>query len=248
MLLAHRIVLVTGAAGGIGRAIALMFAKEGASVVICDLDVQGAEAALDTLKAEGGEGEVVGADVSDESQVKVLFEKIISAYGTLDILVNNAGTCRNIPILEISGEEWDRFLRINLKSVFLCSREAFYIMKEKRYGKIINMGSAAGKIGGLVAGAHYSAAKAGVICFTKSLALQAAAFNINVNAIAPGPISTRMTEEWGEDVNRAFREKIPLKRYGTPEDVAEVALFLASERSNYITGEIIDVNGGLVMD
>lgn len=248
MLLLKKVALITGSARGIGRAIALRFSEEGASVVICDLDMDGAEEVCSTIKSSGREALVFKADVSDETQVKALFEKVLSTYGTLDILVNNAGICKNIPIVEISGDEWDRFLRVNLKSVFLCSKEAFIIMKEKRYGKIINMGSAAGKIGGLVAGAHYSAAKAGVLCLTKSLALQAAEFNITVNAIAPGPIATHMTAEWGEEINRAFREKIPLKRYGTAEEVAEVALFLASDRSSYITGEIIDVNGGLVMD
>lgn len=248
MLLLKKVALVTGSARGIGRAIALRFSEEGASIVICDLDMEGAQEVYTMIKSSGREALVFKADVSDEVQVKALFEEVISTYGTLDILVNNAGICKNIPVLEISGDEWDRFLSVNLKSVFLCSKEALIIMKEKRYGKIINMGSAAGKIGGLVAGAHYSAAKAGVLCLTKSLALQAAEFNITVNAIAPGPIATHMTEEWGEEINRAFKEKIPLKRYGTPEEVAEVALFLASDRSNYITGEIIDVNGGLVMD
>ena len=248
MLLLKKVALITGSARGIGRAIALRFSEEGASVIICDLDMDGAEEVYNIIKSYGREALVFKADVSDESQVKALFQKVISTYGTLDILVNNAGICKNIPIPEISGDEWDRFLRVNLKSVFLCSKEAFIIMKKKRYGRIINMGSAAGKIGGLVAGAHYSAAKAGVLCLTKSLALQAAEFNITVNAIAPGPIATHMTAEWGEEINRAFREKIPLKRYGTPEEVAEVALFLASDRSSYITGEIIDVNGGLVMD
>jgi len=187
-------------------------------------------------------------DVSDEKDVKDCFEEVVKKYRTLDILFNNAGICKNVSIPDITAEEWDRFLKVNLKSVFLCSKEGFKIMKTRKYGKIINMGSAAGKLGGVVAGAHYSAAKAGVICFTKSLALQAAPYGINVNAIAPGPVLTEMTGQWGEELNRAFIEKIPFKRYAKPEEVAEVALFLASDSSRYITGEIIDVNGGLLMD
>jgi 3-oxoacyl-[acyl-carrier protein] reductase len=200
------------------------------------------------VSERGGRGLSLKMDVGDEKDIKSAFAGVIDSYRTLDILMNNAGICKNVLISDIEADEWDRFMVINLRSVFLCSKEALKIMKEKRYGKIINMGSAAAKIGGVVAGAHYSAAKAGVICFTKSLALQAAQFNINVNAIAPGPIATKMTEVWGEELNRVFREKIPLKRYGTPADVAEVALFLASDKSNYITGEVIDINGGLIMD
>jgi len=248
MILKSKIALITGAARGIGRAIAVKFAEEGAIAVVCDIDRDGAERVLHEIESEGGEGLSLKMDVSDENEVKSVFSTVIEKYNTLDILMNNAGICRNILIADISSDEWDRFMRVNLKSVFLCSKEAFRIMKKKRYGKIISMGSAAAKIGGIVAGAHYSAAKAGVICFTKSLALQAAPYNIYVNAIAPGPIATRMTEEWGEELNRAFLEKIPLKKFGTPEDVAEVALFLASDKSNFITGEIIDINGGLIMD
>ena len=248
MLLKDRIALITGAAGGIGRATALRFAEEGATVVLGDIDKDGADEVLHEVSERGGRGLSLKMDVGDEGDIKSAFAGVIDHYGTLDILMNNAGICKNVLIEDIEADEWDKLMVINLRSVFLCSKEALKIMKEKRYGKIISMGSAAAKIGGVVAGAHYSAAKAGVICFTKSLALQAAPFNINVNAIAPGPIATKMTEVWGEELNRIFREKIPLKRYGTPADVAEVALFLASDKSNYITGEVIDINGGLIMD
>ena len=248
MLLRQKIALVTGAAGGIGRALCHTFAREGALVVASDLDFEGAEALIHEIKNSGGEGSAIRMDASNEQEVREGFSTITGLYSTLDILVNNAGICRNVSIEEIDPDEWDLYLKVNLKSVFLCSKEALRIMKEKRYGKIINIGSAAGKIGGLVAGAHYAAAKAGVMCFTKSLALQAAPFQINVNAIAPGPITTRMTEAWGKELAEAFIAKIPLKRYGSPEDVAEAALFLASDKARYITGEIIDVNGGLIMD
>jgi len=248
MELNDKIALITGSARGIGRAIAYRFAEEGAFTVITDIDMEGASTVLEQIKKRGADGISIKVDVTDEKQVKKLFSTVMEKYHTLDILVNNAGACKNIPILEITPDEWDTYVNINLRSVFLCSREAFRIMKEKGYGKIINMGSMAAKIGGIIAGAHYSAAKAGVLCFTKSLALQSAAYNINVNAIAPGPVSTKMTEEWGEEINRAFMARIPFKRYASPEEVAEVALFLASEKSKYITGEIIDINGGMFMD
>ena len=248
MLLKGKIALITGAGRGIGRSIALTFAREGAEVVVSDIDAASTAAVLEEVRASGGDGMAFRTDVSDEEDVKKAFAAVMNRYGTLDILVNNAGICRNVRVLDIGREEWDRFLSVNLTSVFLCSKEALKIMIGKKSGKIVNLGSSAGKIGGIVAGAHYSAAKAGVMCLTKSLALQAAPHNIQVNAIAPGPIATKMTEEWGDELTKAFIEKIPLKRYGTPQDVAEAALFLASNRSDFITGEIIDVNGGLVMD
>ncbi len=248
MLLQNRVALITGGARGIGRAIALRFAAEGAEVAVCDLDAEGAGGVAEEIRAAGGRASPFQLDAASEEEVKAIFAAVVREHGRLDILVNNAGLCRNVSIEDIDGEEWDRFLKVNLKSVFLCSKEALRFMKERRYGKVISLGSAAGKIGGVVAGAHYAAAKAGVMCFTKSLALQAAPYGINVNAIAPGPIATRMTEEWGAALNDAFVAKIPLHRYGRPEEVAEVALLLASDRAGFITGEIIDVNGGLLMD
>jgi len=248
MELEGKVALITGAARGIGEEIARTFAAEGASVALCDLDEDGVRKTLDEITSNGGTGFAMKVDVADEEEVRNLFDAVIERYGTLDILVNNAGMCRNVPIEDIESDEWDRYVKVNLKSVFLCSKQAVRIMRKKRYGRIISMGSAAGKLGGVVAGAHYSAAKAGVMCFTKSLALQNASYGINANAIAPGPVATHMTEMWGEELNREFTEKIPLKKYGTPKDVAQVALFLASDRAQYLTGEIIDVNGGLLMD
>jgi 3-oxoacyl-[acyl-carrier protein] reductase len=172
----------------------------------------------------------------------------MAAYGRVDILVNNAGICRMIPILDITVSEWDKILAVNLRGTFLMSREAFRIMKEQGSGKIVSIASAAAKIGGLAAGAHYSASKAGVICFTKSLALQAAPFHINVNAVCPGPMATEMTDAWGDKTNDAFKAKIPFGDYGVPQDVANAVAFLVSDKAKYITGEILDVNGGLVMD
>lgn len=248
MELRGSVAIITGAGGAIGRAAALLFAAEGAAVVLADVRKDGAEEIARLVKESGGRALPVAADVSDEQDVGRLVRSTVEEFGTIDVLVNNAAISMETPILDIRASDWDRVMAVNLRSVFLLSRDAFRVMKSRGKGKIISMASASAKIGGLVVGAHYAASKAGVICFTKSLALQAAPFGINVNAVCPGPTRTPMTDAWGEKANADFAAKIPLKRYGEPEEIAQAVLFLASDRSRYITGEIIDVNGGLVMD
>jgi 3-oxoacyl-[acyl-carrier protein] reductase len=238
------VAVVTGGGCGIGRAICAALARDGARVVVADIDETSACAAAALLP----DALAVATDVSSESSVQALYRRVMQRFGRVDVVVSNAGICRNVPILEIEVAEWDRILAVNLRGTFLVGREAFRIMKQQNRGRIVNIASAAAKIGGLAAGAHYSASKAGVICFTKSLALQAAPYRINVNAVCPGPIRTGMTDAWGDEVNRAFAENIPWKEYGEPRDIAEAVAFLASDRARYITGEILDVNGGLVMD
>jgi len=243
--------VVTGGARGIGRAICLVLAREGAEVVVTDLDLAGAEETAARVVAAGWAARAFRVDVSDEAAVERLYAGMAAAFGDdgrVDILVNNAGICPTTPVLDIRAAEWDRVLAVNLRGTFLMSREAFRLMRERRSGRIVSIASAAAKLGGLTAGAHYAASKAGVIAFTKSLALAGAPYRINVNAVCPGPIATDMTEAWGAETNRAFAEKIPWKEYGQPEDVAEAVAFLASDRARYITGEVLDVNGGLVMD
>jgi 3-oxoacyl-[acyl-carrier protein] reductase len=248
MELSGSVAIITGAGGAIGGATARLFAQKGATVVLVDVRKEGIEEVARQVKESGGKASLFTLDVSNEKDVVALVRSIVDTFGTLDILVNNAAISMTTPILDIEVTDWDRVLAVNLRSVFLLSREAFRIMKTRRKGKIISMASASAKIGGLVVGAHYAASKAGVISFTKSLALQAAPFGINVNAVCPGPTRTPMTDAWGEKANEDFAAKIPFKRYGEPEEIAEAILFLASERSRYITGEILDVNGGLIMD
>ena len=246
--LENKVAIVTGGGRGIGRAICLGLVGEGANIIVADIQPEHANETASMIQKLGRKSVFIKTDVSNERSVKELYEKVLADFGTPDILVNNAGICRMIPILDIEVAEWDKIMAVNLRGTFLMSREAFRIMKEQKQGKIISIASAAAKIGGLAAGAHYSASKAGVICFTKSLALQAAPFKINVNAVCPGPTSTEMTDAWGDETNEAFAANIPWKEYAHPDDIANAVVFLASEKSRYMTGEILDVNGGLVMD
>ncbi|MFA5863179.1 MAG: SDR family NAD(P)-dependent oxidoreductase [Phycisphaerae bacterium] len=248
MKLKDKVVIITGAAGSIGRAAVDLFVSQGAILSIVDIDENLLKVLADKIQKAGGKVLNFSVDVSSEPQVKSVIQTTLKTFGKIDIVVNGAGICRMIPIADIQVEEWDHMMAVNLRSVFLFCREVFPHMKSRGYGKIINIASAAGKIGGLAAGAHYSASKAGVICFTKSLALQAAPYKINVNAVCPGPTKSEMTEAWGEKTNKDFAAIIPFKEYAEPIDIAEAILFLASDRAKYITGEILDVNGGLVMD
>ncbi len=248
MLLKNKVAIVTGAAGGIGRSICRLFADEGAQIVLIDLNQSALDQEVQTLQKNERQHVATAADVSDEKSVTRVVADTIRNFGKIDILVNCAGICKMIPILDIETPEWDRILAVNLRSVFLFCREVFRHMRDNNYGKIINIASASAKTGGVAAGAHYASSKAGVICFTKSLALQAAPYKINVNAVCPGPTKTEMTDAWGGQTNSEFADKIPFKEYAHPDDIADAILFLASEKAKYITGEILDVNGGLVMD
>jgi 3-oxoacyl-[acyl-carrier protein] reductase len=240
-----KVCIVTGAASGIGRAAAIMLAGLGGRVVAADLRED------PSLTEEiGGEDycRVIAADVTDEGGREKIFAEALDTWGTVHVLVNNAGIGSLCSITEITTEEWDRVLDVNLKSAFFVAQRAIRIFEEKKSGTIINMASAAAKIGGLAVGAHYTASKAGIVGLTKSMALYCARFGVTVNAVCPGPIETALTDEWGKKLNEEFAAKIPLKHYGRPEDVAELICFLASDSSNYITGASMDVNGGLVMD
>ena len=244
----NKIAIVTGAAQGLGRAIALTFAEAGAAVVIADVDTTKAEDVLEAVKASGAEGIVIKSDVSSAGDVDRLVQSTVKKYGRIDILINNAGICPRTEFEDIDEQEWDRVMAVNLKSVFLLSQAVFPCMKSQSYGKIVNIASGAGKIGGVQVGAHYSASKAAIICLTKTLALKGASHGINVNAVCPGVIATEMSTAISEEQLARYREMIPLGRMGDAQDVANTVLFLVSEAAGYITGEISDVNGGFIMD
>jgi 3-oxoacyl-[acyl-carrier protein] reductase len=240
--------IVTGAAQGMGRAIALALLEEKANVVAADLNGEKLRQFEQEAKSQGWECMAIQVDVSQSEGVRDLVGRTLERFGSIDILVNNAGICPRTDFESITEEEWDRVLSVNLKSVFMLSQAVYVPMKERRYGKIINLGSAAGKLGGIQVGAHYSASKAGIICLTKTIALNGAKYNINANVICPGVIDTQMTTAISPEKIENYKKMIPLGRIGQPADVANAALFLASDLSSYLTGEVMDVNGGFVMD
>ena len=237
--------LVTGGGRGIGEAICRAFAAQGARVAVADIDPAAADATVGDLP--GDEGLAVEMDVASTDSVRKGVERAISCFGHLDILVNNAGFVTYTTVDDCSEEVWDRILAVNLKGTFFCAQAAAGHMKDRGSGTIINMSSLAAKNGGLAAGPPYAAAKAGILTLTITLARALAPHGIRVNGIAPGIIDTQMTRGLSPDHAELARQ-IPLGEKGTPEDVAHCALFLASEEARHITGEIIDVNGGLFMD
>lgn len=237
--------LVTGGGRGIGEAICRAFAAQGARVAVADIDPAAADATVGVLP--GDEGLAVEMDVASTDSVRKGVERAISYFGHLDILVNNAGFVTYTTVDDCSEEVWDRIIAVNLKGTFFCAQAAAGHMKDRGSGTIINMSSLAAKNGGLAAGPPYAAAKAGILTLTITLARALAPHGIRVNGIAPGIIDTQMTRGLSPDHAELARQ-IPLGEKGTPEDVAHCALFLASEEARHITGEIIDVNGGLFMD
>jgi len=243
-----KVAIVTGAGRGIGRAIALALAREGADVVVNDVDPRSAEATANEARTMGRRALSIVADVSKKEEVIKMVETAIKAFEKIDILANNAGIFSSIPLEDMTEENWDKTLKINLKSVFLCSQAAMKFMKLQKSGKIVNIASLAGKVGGIVAGADYAASKAGVLCLTKSLAKQLAPYGINVNAVAPAWIETDMMKDWPKETKEAVLKQIPLGRFGKPEEVAEAVAFLVSEGAGFITGATIDINGGILMD
>lgn len=241
-----KVAIITGAARGIGRAMAQTFAKAGCELMLADLRVEEVQSVAASLAIDGRRALAMQADVSKSDQVMNLISATHSAFGRIDVLINNAATFQVAPILQLTEEDWDRMMAINLKSVFLCSKAVMPIMMEQRTGRIINFCSVVAKTGGKTVGANYSASKAGVMCLTKSLATTLGSYGVTVNAVAPGIIDTELSRGIpGTDKQAAAS---PLGRVGQPEDVANAVLFLASDRASYITGEILDVNGGMLMD
>ena len=247
MMLEGKTALVTGASRGIGKAIALRLAKEGANIAINFAgNVAAAEEVKAAIEADGGKAILVQADVSDSAAVDAMVKTVVDTFGGIDILVNNAGITRDGLLMRMKEEDWDAVLNTNLKSIFLCTKAVSKLMMKKRSGRIVNMSSVVG-VNGNAGQANYSAAKAGAIGFTKSMAKELAGRCITVNAIAPGFIQTDMTAVLPEAVKESMAKSIPLGRLGAPEDIAGTVLFLVSDCASYITGQVINVDGGMVM-
>jgi 3-oxoacyl-[acyl-carrier protein] reductase len=245
MRLSGKVALVTGSARGIGRSIAELFCAEGATVVVNDVGSDaGARETLAVLEAAGGKGSVEMFDVSDAAQVDAGVKNILQAHGRIDVLVNNAGITRDNLLLRMSEEEFDAVIRVNLKGTYLLTKTVTRHMMKQRSGKVVNISSVVGMMGN-AGQSNYAAAKAGIIGFTKATARELATRNITVNAIAPGFIRTAMTAALSEAVQKAFLAQIPLGRFAEPREVAELALFLASDASSYITGQVVGINGGM---
>jgi len=241
-----RVALVTGGAQGIGQTIAEELAREGAHVVLADVNREGAEKTAESIRKNGGSASGVRLDVSNSEEVQSVFSSISKDYKPVDILVNNAGITRDGLMMRMKEEDWDQVLSINLKGCFLCSQQAVKQMMKQKRGSIVNIASIVGVMGNF-GQANYSASKAGVIGLTKTTAREVASRGITVNAVAPGFIDTEMTRVLDESVKQKLIEQIPLARLGLPQDVARCVAFLVSDRASYITGQVINVNGGMLM-
>jgi 3-oxoacyl-[acyl-carrier protein] reductase len=246
MELKDKVAFVTGGAQGIGRTISEELARAGAHVVLGDVNLEGAQATAEAINISGGSASAVKIDVSNATEVREVFDFIIKDKKPVDILVNNAGITRDGLMVRMKESDWDLVLDINLKGSFLCSQQAAKQMMKQKSGAIVNIASIVGVMGNF-GQANYSASKAGVIGLTKTLAREVASRGIRVNAIAPGFIDTEMTRVLDEEVRQKLIEQIPLARLGLPEDVARCVNFLVSDKSSYITGQVINLNGGMLM-
>jgi len=244
MRLVNKVAIITGSGRGIGREIAMAFASEGASVVVADVIGENAHRVVSEIAAAGGIAHAVQVDITDPDQVASMIQEALDRFGRLDILVNNAGVGLNKPFLTTTLEEWDRNISVNLTGTFLCAQAAARVMVEQGSGKIINIASISGQRGG-EGRAAYGASKAGVILLTKVMAVELADKGLSVNAIAPGPVVTDMSNKTHtQATRRAYLERIPLRRYGERREIAAAAVFLASDESSFIAGHVLNVDGG----
>lgn len=246
MRLEGRVALVTGGGRGIGREIALALTREGADVAICDVNKESLGYVKNEIESLGRKCLAFEVDVTKMDQVENMISKILDNFKKVDILINNAGVTRDALLVRMSEVDWDAVIDINLKGVFNCTKAVVKPMMKQRWGKIVNIASIIGIIGN-AGQANYAASKGGIIAFTKSVAKELASRNINVNAIAPGFIQTEMTKRLPENYKEEMLKSIPLNKFGEPSDVANTVLFLVSEPSSYITGHVIQVDGGMVM-
>ncbi len=241
-----KVVFVTGGGRGIGRSIAMLFAQEGADIVIGDVNMADAEKTCADIEALGRKSLALELDVTDYQKVEAGVNKILDKFTKVDILVNNAGITKDNLMLRMSDADWDAVIKVNLKGTFNCTKAVSRVMMKQRSGKIVNIASIIGIMGN-AGQANYSASKAGIIALTKTTAKEFASRNLNINAVAPGYIQTEMTAKLSEEVRQKMLAMVPLNRMGTPNDVANACLFLASEDAAYITGQTIVVDGGMVM-
>jgi 3-oxoacyl-[acyl-carrier protein] reductase len=248
MNLVNKVAIVTGAGRGIGKAIAIALAREGANIIAIDVDIQTAEKVAKEIKSLDRQAWAIRVDVSDSKEVNRMAQSVLKKFKRVDILVNNAAIIKRGSIEDLTEEDWDRVMDVNLKGAFNCMKAVVGTMKKQRYGKIVNISSIAGKIGDLASAPCYGASKAGMTCLAKSLARELASYNINVNVVAPHAIETDMSKEWPEEKRKNIIANIPLGRMGEPEDIAEAVVFLVSDKAKFITGEVLDVNGGCLMD
>ena len=243
-----RVAVVTGGARGIGEAICMALADQGADIVVADIDFPGAQRTAEQIAGKKVRALAVDVDVASRGSVRAMVGDTLKHFGRVDILVNNAGICPWTSFDAISDEEWERVIAVNLRGPFLCTQEIVKVMAERGWGRIIAISSVAGKMGALQAGAHYCASKGGLIAMTLCVARKYAHRGITANVIAPGQTETELIRDWSDEARREFLERIPVGRMGQPRDIAAAVAFLASEEAGFVTGEVLDVNGGFLMD
>jgi len=246
MRLENRVAIITGAGSGIGRESALLFAKEGAKIVVADVNEKGGEETVSTIKNNGGESFFFRLDVTDREQSKNMVKTTMEKYGRIDVLINNAGITQDALVAKMTEEQWDRVVDINLKGVFNCTQAVVEVMINQGKGAIVNISSIVG-VNGNVGQVNYAATKAGLIGMTKTLAKELGKKGIRVNAVAPGFIATPMTSNVPEKILEMMKEKTPLRRLGEPKDIANAYLYLASDEANFVNGAVLCVDGGLVI-